>query len=285
MTQWLTQVMAEALTSGSVFVYILIFAGGVVASFTPCTYPILPLTIGYIGGAAGGRRGRAFLLSLALVFGMALVYAIVGMIFAAVGVQFGALWANGWAVFAIAWFFLLMSLFLLDVFTFSMPGWMQQLQSQNTERGDVWGAILVGSVSGLVVGPCTGPILAMVLVAVATTLHETSGVGLLGAALAGGLKLFLFGFGQGALIILCGAFAGFISRLPKSGQWMVTVKKGFALLVMIGATLLLVYVGQATNFPDLTRLLAVGRTTAGEEKQVSPSSQENRYEGDEFLKE
>ena len=84
--------------------------------------------------------------------------------------------------------------------------------------------------------------------------------------LSGGLKLFLFGLGQGTLIVLCGVFAGLLARLPKSGQWMVTLKKGFAMLVIAGASLLLVYTGQGTDFPDLTRLLAAAEGGAtGEE--------------------
>ena len=281
MSQWLTQMLSDAVASGSLMLYVLVFVGGLAASVTPCTYPVLPLTVGYIGNTAGGSKGKGFLLSLALVFGMALVYAVVGTVFAALGMQFGAIWANGWAVFAIAWFFIVMSLFLLDVFTFPVPKFLQRLQGQGGRRQGVLGAFLVGGVSGLVVGPCTGPILAIILVAVSTTLRQAEGLGFVLQALSGGLKLFLFGLGQGALILLCGTFAGLLSRLPKSGQWMVTLKKGFAMLVMAGASLLLVYVGQATDFPSLTQFLADTESVAAE-PAPEPVSGEG-FGGDEFL--
>ena len=284
MSDWLTTMLDNAVSSGSVLVYILVFAGGVAASFTPCTYPVLPLTIGYVGNASGGKKSRGFVLSLALVFGMALVYAVVGTIFAALGMQFGAIWANGWAVFAIAWFFILMSLFLMDVFPFPVPKFLQNLRAKTGNRQGLVGALAVGGVSGLVVGPCTGPILAIVIVAVSTTLKEANGLGFVLQLLNGGLKLFLFGLGQGALILLCGTFAGLLAYLPKSGQWMVTVKKTFAMLVLAGASLLLIYVGQATNFPDLTRLLAKTESNVTESvKKLAPAANASEFGGDEFL--
>jgi thiol:disulfide interchange protein DsbD len=248
----------NAVDSGSVLIYFFIFAGGVLASFTPCTYPVLPLTVGYIGNMSGGSKFRGFLLSLTLVSGMALIYAVFGTIFATLGMQFGAIWGNGWAVFGIAWFFIVMSLFLLDIFTFPTPKFLYKLEAKvggNKRQGFV-GAFLVGGVSGLVVGPCTGPILAIVIVAVSTTLQDASGAAFVYQAFAGGIKLFLFGLGQGVLILLAGTFVGFLTYMPKSGQWMVAIKKAFAVLIIAGASLLLVYVGQATDFPELTQLIS-----------------------------
>jgi len=287
MVAGLEDLLREGVAAGSLSVYVLVFLGGVMASFTPCTYPVLPLTVGYIGHQAGGQKGRGFVLSLALVCGLAVVYAAVGTIFAAIGMQFGAIWANGWAVFVIAWFFLLMALLLLDVFSFPVPKFLQRLQARGGRRQGLFGAFLVGGVSGLVVGPCTGPILAIVVVAVATTLQEAQGAAFVLAALSGGAKLFLFGFGQGALILLCGTFAGLVSRLPRAGAWMVQIKKGFALLVLAGASLLFVYVGQATDFPDLTRLLAQaegGRVQAPVAQPENGTAESSGFGGDEFLK-
>jgi cytochrome c-type biogenesis protein len=288
MNDWVVDLMKNA-SAGGILLYPLLFAGGVLASFTPCTYPVLPLTVGYIGQAASRERGRGIALSLALVAGMASVYAVMGVIFAAAGLRLGEIWSNGWAVFAIAWFFLLMSLYLLDVFTFPVPRFLQDLSARvDGRRRGLPGAFLVGAVSGLVVGPCTGPILAIALVSVSTTLGQAHGAAAVTAALSGGLKLFVFGLGQGALILLAGSFAGFLARLPKSGRWMAAIKKAFALAVMAGASLLFVYVGQGTRFPDLTSMLAgVGSrenppAAASEAPAPSPDGQ-SRYGGDEFL--
>jgi len=281
-TEWLSQMLNDAVDSGSVLIYFFVFAGGVLASFTPCTYPVLPLTVGYIGNMSGGSRFRGFLLSVALVSGMALVYAVFGTVFAALGMQFGAIWGNGWAVFAIAWFFILMSLFLLDIFTFPTPKFLYNMQAKvgGKKRQGFVGALLVGGVSGLVVGPCTGPILAIVIVAVSTTLQQAEGAAFAFQAAAGGLKLFLFGFGQGAIILLAGTFVGFMTHMPKSGQWMVNIKKAFAVLIIAGASLLLVYVGQATDFPELTDLISSDGTAV---ESSDGSESDGLFGGDEFL--
>jgi len=283
MSEWLTQLLEHAVAAESVVVYVLIFAGGVVASFTPCTYPVLPMTVGYIGARAEGHRAKALLLSLALVLGMALVYAVGGTVLAATGQQLGTIWSNGWAMFAVACFFLLMGLFLLDALTFPMPGFLRRLQARaGKPREGLVGAFVMGGVSGLVVGPCTGPIVGVVLATVA--LDQAEGLDFVQQAIDGGVKLFLFGLGQGALIFLCGTFSGLLGYLPKSGQWMVRVKKGFALLVLAGASLLFVYVGQSTDFPRLFDLLA--RLEAEEppptEPDEAPPTQE--FGGDEFLR-
>ena len=256
MIEQIRYLLEEAFRQDSFRLYFLMFGGGLLATLTPCTYPVLPLTVGYIGNRAGADRLKAFVLSLSLVTGLATVYAVLGGIVAALGGTFGSIMGSGWALYAIAMFFLIMGLFLLDVFSFPTAGFLAGLQTKSSNYQGVAGAFVVGGVSGLIVGPCTGPILAVALGAITLTLKTAQGVDYVLQIAKGGLLLFLFGFGQGALILLAGTFTGFLSRLPRAGAWMAAVKKGFALLIIAGASLLLVFVGQNTDFPNLTRLLA-----------------------------
>ncbi len=256
MIEHIQLLLEEAFRQDSLQLYFLMFGGGLIASLTPCTYPVLPLTVGYIGNQAGVSRLRVFLLSLSLVTGLAVVYAILGAIVAAAGGTFGSIMGNGLVLYAIALFYLMMGLFLLDVFPLPNPQFFSRLHSKSANRKGLMGAFVIGGVSGLIVGPCTGPILAVALGAIALTLKNVQGVDYARQVVKGGVLLFLFGFGQGALILVAGMFTGFLSRLPRAGAWMETVKKGFALLIIITSSLLFVFVGQNTDFPSLTQFLA-----------------------------
>ncbi len=256
MVEQIRYFLEEAFRQDTIGLYFLMFGGGLFASVTPCTYPVLPLTVGYIGNQAGANRLHAFLLSASLVAGLATVYAVLGAIVAAAGGTFGSIMGKGFVLYGVAFFYLLMGLFLLDLFRLPNPQFFSRLQAKSANSKGILGAFVIGGVSGLIVGPCTGPILAVALGAIALALKDVQGTEYALQVAKGGFLLFLFGFGQGALILIAGSFTGFLSRLPKAGAWMETVKKGFALLIIVASTLLFVFVGQNTDFPSLTRLLA-----------------------------
>src|SRR3972149_2986320 len=73
------------LQAGSVLSYAAVFAGGVLISFTPCVYPVLPITVGYIGGRSQGSKARGFFLSLSYVLGMAFTPPAIGTVSAVSG--------------------------------------------------------------------------------------------------------------------------------------------------------------------------------------------------------
>ena len=89
--------------SGNIFDYPLVFASGVVVSFTPCVYPILPITAGFIGGMTpSGSRLQGFWLSLIYVTGMALTYCGLAVLAALTGRVFGQMQNSPWAAFFVA---------------------------------------------------------------------------------------------------------------------------------------------------------------------------------------
>lgn len=209
------------------------FAGGVAISFTPCTYPVLPIVAGYVGSRGGGSRARSFFLSLAYVAGMAAVYAALGLLAALTGRVFGTVAASPAAKIVVANVCLLMGLSLLDVFTLRLPG-LSSRPSAGRPSGGAGGAFAAGAASGLVVGPCTAPVLGALLVY----------AGSRGNAAHGGLLLFAFAFGMGTLPILLGTFSGMLACLPRSGKWLDAVKKGFALILLLAGEYFLIEAGR-----------------------------------------
>jgi thiol:disulfide interchange protein DsbD len=211
---------------GSVLLaFLAAYLGGILISFTPCTYPLIPVTIGFIGAQGSSSKLRGFFLSLFYVGGIAFTYSILGGAAALSGRIFGQMQTTPWTYFIMANLCLFMGLSMLDVFHISLPipQKFMKIPVQNNNKGflDIF---LIGTVSGVVIGPCTAPALAVLLgyVAVKTNL-------LLGMSL-----LFVFAFGMGTLLIIAGTFAGVIASLPKSGKWMIKIKTVFG-LILIGA--------------------------------------------------
>jgi len=208
--------------------------GGILAGFTPCTYPMLPITVAFVGSRAGGRRWRGFLLSVFYVFGMAVVYSALGAAAALTGRLFGTLTMNPWVYLFVGNLCLLFALTLLDVIPLRMPAFLSRLQTRSFSGHDLVTSVFMGGVSALVVSPCTTPILGALLTLVATGQNVLWGMGM----------LFLFAYGMGSLVILVGTFAGLLTSLPRSGPWMARIQKGFALVMILAAEYFFVKAGE-----------------------------------------
>lgn len=219
------------------------FVAGILVSFTPCVYPVIPIQLGFIGTQTSGtmsdrdRRpgfsSRGFLLSLTFVVGMSAVYALLGVFASLTGTLFGTWAADPWVYLLVGNIVLLMALSMFDVFTIRMP---QFLSSWNPEkkRNAYLSAVLVGAASALVVGPCTAPALGATL----------AYVGSQGNVVFGATVLFTFALGMGALMIVLGTFGGMLAALPRSGAWMERIKKGFGILMILVAEYFLVEAGK-----------------------------------------
>ena len=109
------------LSAGSVLSYAAAFAGGVLISFTPCVYPVLPITVGYIGGRSRGAKGRGFFLSVSYVLGMAVTYAALGTVAALTGRLFGQAAASPVTNVVVGTICILMALSLFDLFHVPVP--------------------------------------------------------------------------------------------------------------------------------------------------------------------
>lgn len=211
--------------------FLAVFAAGVLVSFTPCVYPVIPLTLGAIGARAAGSRWRGFSLSLVYVLGMALTYAVLGAFAALSGRLFGTVGSHPLSYFFIANVCLLLGLSMLGVFELPQLGWGGAARARHGSGYP--GIFVLGMLSGLIVGPCTAPVLATVLLYVGTKQNVAYGFGL----------LFAFGYGVGFLLILLGTFTGLLAGLPKSGPWLERVKKFFGWALVAAAQYFLIKTG------------------------------------------
>jgi cytochrome c-type biogenesis protein len=210
------------------------FGAGLLTSLTPCIYPMIPITAGVIAGTAGEQSSRARIVKLTLTYvaGLALLYATLGLIAGMTGTLFGTVSASPWARFAIGNLLLIFGLAMLDVFPVSAPrrltAWAAGLGG-----GSYPGVFLLGATSGVVAAPCGAPAFAAVLTWVSTT----------GSALLGFVYLFVFSLGMTALLVLVGVFSGALARLPRSGGWMLWIKRLAAVILIAMAQYYFVQTG------------------------------------------
>ncbi|MCF8031306.1 MAG: sulfite exporter TauE/SafE family protein [Desulfohalobiaceae bacterium] len=226
--------LQTALGSSMLFSAAICFGGGVLASLSPCVYPLLPVVATYVGSRSIGdrTRTRAFFMSLAYVLGLAVVYTALGMAAALTGSLFGGIASSPWARIVVANIFILLGLNVLEVIP--LPFLSGGGGGRGRDRQGFFGAFTLGAASGIVASPCTAPVLGVVLTYVATTQD----------VIRGGVLLFAFSLGLGLLLMVVGTFAGVMTALPKPGNWMNLLKKILGLIMIAIGEYYLILAGQ-----------------------------------------
>ncbi|MBL0639674.1 protein-disulfide reductase DsbD [Aeromonas veronii] len=202
------------------------FALGLGLAFTPCVFPMYPILTGIIAGA--GHRlstGRAFLLSMVYVQGMAVTYTLLGLVVASAGLKFQAALQHPYVLIGLSVMFVLLALSMFGLYSLQLPSSLQTRLSGLSNRqqgGSVVGVAIMGMISGLVCSPCTTAPLSGALIYVAQS----------GDLWLGGAALYALSLGMGLPLLLLGTSGG--KLLPKAGAWMDVIKQlfGFALLAV-----------------------------------------------------
>lgn len=212
--------------SGFWLAVITFFGFGLLLSFTPCVFPMIPILSSIIvnhGHAV--THARAFTLSLAYVLGMAATYAAVGVAAGFSGTLLSAALQNAWVLGAFALVFVALAFSMFGFYELQLPGALQAKLSDtaNKQGGSLPAIALMGALSALIVGPCVAAPLAGALLYIAQTKD----------AILGGAALFAMGLGMGAPLLLVGVFSR--SLLPKTGPWMKAVNKFFGVLLLATA--------------------------------------------------
>ncbi len=221
--------ITQKLKDKNLLINILSFFGfGFLLALTPCVFPMIPILSGIIVGE-GDRitRASAITLSLCYVVAMALTYAVLGIIAGFFSLNLQAASQNVWVLSLFSGIFVLLALSMFGFYELQLPSsWQTRLSNSQdqTGRGTLKGAAIMGVLSAIIVGPCVAPPLAGALLYISQT----------GDALLGGLALFAMGLGFGVPLLVVGATSG--ELLPRAGTWMETIKRVFG-VIMLGVAI------------------------------------------------
>lgn len=227
LVQQLKERLLGALKKGSTSWALLIaFLAGLLTSLMGCVYPLIPVVVAVIGARETRSKLGALGISGVYVFGMCVLYTALGLIFAGLGKVFGSWMSSIWIVGFIVVFFVVMGLAMAKLINLELLLYPLQQRLGRVGGKGVAGAFLAGLVSGLVMAPCTGPVLSVILIFIAKSQSFFFGFWL----------LFFFSLGAGFLFLVVGTFSGIVAHMPKSGVWMEVIQTGFA-MIMIGMAL------------------------------------------------
>lgn len=245
-----TNPIAALLSNHSIFIAVLGFFGfGILLSFTPCVLPMIPILSSMILGKEKMSHTHAFFISLFYVLGMSITYAIAGVLFGMIGGSIQVIFQKPWIIALFSLLFVVMALSLFGLFHLELPEKLRSRisnVSQHQKRGSYIGALIMGVLSTLILSPCVTPPLVAALGYISQT----------GSAVVGGIALFAMGIGMGAPLLLIGALGPKV--LPKSGEWMNTIKNGLGILLLAIAILMLERILPAIVGILLWAALAIG---------------------------
>lgn len=200
------------------------FLAGVIVSFSPCIYPLIPITLGVVGAVSASSRTKGFWLSLVFVLGVAAVYTILGVISAGLGVLFSTFFINPLTYLFLAMVFLVLGASILGIIRLKIP--LFSLNYQPVGKKGFLSVFILGLVSGLALIPCNFPVLGAIL----SLIYLKQNI------IYGAVALFLFSLGYGTLLIIIGTFSSLVRKLPKSGPWLMIIHRalGGVFLIMGG---------------------------------------------------
>ena len=211
------------------YLFLAFFMLGLALAFTPCVLPMLPILSSVVFGTQGKKsisKGRASVLALSYVLGMACVYALAGVLMAALGGSVQRALQSPIALISFALLLLALSGSLFGLYDLRLPqSWHQHIDrlAGRQQGGSIAGAFALGGISTLVASPCITAPLAGVLAFIAQTGSMSLGAGLLFVmALGMGLPLFFIAIEARILI-------------PSTGIWMVWLQRTLGVLLVATA--------------------------------------------------
>ena len=179
------------------------FAGGVIASISPCSLAMLPLMIGYVGGCSKETPFRTFVQLSCFILGTAVAFTIIGIICAITGSVFASVF-GGYFTLIMASLLLVVGLKIVGILDFEIPVIIKSMPVNNTSSLFIY-PFLLGIAFALAGTPCSTPISAGIM--------EFAAMGK--SLVAARIMLFLFAIGQGLIPIIAGMFTSGLKNIKR----------------------------------------------------------------------
>jgi cytochrome c-type biogenesis protein len=199
------------------------YAAGFGISLTPCVYPMIPISVGYLGSNVANASNPK-LRVLGFFAGQVGAYTLLGIAAVLLGEMLGFS-AEIPAVQIVTG--LLLLAFAYASYFEKLPAFLSKLGTKSSigsKRPTIIGAVLIGASSAAIASPCTSPVLGAVLATVSQVQERSWGVAL----------MFFFAVGLSTLMLVLGLGLAKAKTLPRSGLWMVKVQKASSALLALG---------------------------------------------------
>ncbi|MDH5202096.1 MAG: thioredoxin family protein [Nitrospirota bacterium] len=210
-----------AFESGLFLTLIGVFFGGIALNLTPCVYPLIPVTASYFGGRSGDKRqGYLLIHGVLYILGISIMNSTLGVTAALTGKLMGSLLQHPAVLIFVSSVFLLMALNFFGLWELRIPAFLSPIISKS--HTGYAGSLFMGLTLGIVAAPCIGPFIIGLLTMVAQK----------GDPLFGFLIFFTLSLGLGLPLFILSIFAGNLSKLPRSGEWLLWIRKFFGWIML-----------------------------------------------------
>ncbi|MBP3192514.1 protein-disulfide reductase DsbD family protein [Natronogracilivirga saccharolytica] len=206
---------------GIILAFLALFLIGLALNLTPCVYPMLSVTVSIFGGQNDPNMLRVFSKAVVYVLGIATMYSVLGVLASFSGELFGSWLQHPWVLAGIGLLLFGLALSMFGLYEIQVPYWLASRLGTGNSTGFV-GTYFSGLVVGVFAAPCIGPPIIALL----------AFIGSQGDPVFGFWSFFILSLGLGLPYLILGTFSGLLPKLPKSGVWMIWVKKVFGVVLV-----------------------------------------------------
>ncbi|MDR3133311.1 MAG: thioredoxin family protein [Prevotellaceae bacterium] len=242
-------VAASAAEEQSLWLFLLLaLAAGIGAVFTPCVFPMIPMTVSFFMSGSSSRSGgvvKAVIFALSVT----LVYTLIGVIVAVFKTPaFANVLSTHWIpnlLFAALFIVFAMSFF--GLFEITLPSGLANRADRQADKGGYIASFFMAIALAIVSFSCTGPFVGGLLIAAAQGASAVKPV----------IGMCLFGLAMSLPFVLLALFPAWLKKLPKSGGWLNSVKVAFAFILLAFCVKFLTQAELSLNCAILTREVAI----------------------------